>query len=42
MNRERPLLINPYFDDPAEYFAWRADDILREVKVTPNSEKFPS
>ena len=38
--QERPLLLNPYFDDPAEYFAWRADDVLREVEVTPNSENF--
>ena len=38
--QERPRLLNPYFDDPAEYFAWRADDVLREVEVTPNSESF--
>ena len=38
--QERPLLLNPYFDDPDEYFAWRADDVLREVEVTPNSENF--
>lgn len=38
--QERPRLLNPYFDDPAEYFAWRADDVLREVEVTPNSENF--
>ena len=38
--QERPLLLNPYFDDPVEYFAWRADNVLREVEVTPNSEKF--
>ena len=38
--QERPLLINPYFDDPAEYFAWRVDDVLREVEITPNSENF--
>ena len=38
--QERPLLLNPYFDDPVEYFAWRADDVLREVEVTPNSENF--
>ena len=37
---ERPRLLNPYFDDPAEYFAWRADDVLKEVEVTPNSENF--
>ena len=38
--QERPLLLNPYFDEPTEYFAWRADDVLREVEVTPNSENF--
>lgn len=38
--QERPFLLNPYFDDPAEYFAWRADDVLREVEVSPNSENF--
>ncbi|MCY3550006.1 MAG: hypothetical protein OXN27_13635 [Candidatus Poribacteria bacterium] len=38
--QERPLLLNPYFDDPVEYFAWRADDVLREVEITPNSENF--
>ncbi len=38
--QEHPLLINPYFDDPAEYFAWRADNVLREVEITPNSENF--
>ena len=38
--QERPLLLNPYFDDPAEYFAWRADEVLKEVEITPNSENF--
>ena len=38
--QEQPLLLNPYFDDPAEYFAWRADDVLEEVEITPNSENF--
>ena len=38
--QERPLLLNPYFDDPAEYFAWRADDVLKEIEVTPNSKNF--
>lgn len=38
--QEHPLLINPYFDDPAEYFAWRPDDVLKEVEVTPNTENF--
>ena len=36
--QERPLLLNPYLNDPAEYFAWRADDVLKEVEVTPNTE----
>ena len=36
--QERPLLLNPYFDDPAAYFAWRADDVLREVEITANPE----
>lgn len=36
---ERPLLINPYFDDPAEYFAWRVDDVPKEVEITANSER---
>lgn len=38
--QERPLLLNPYFDEPTQYFAWRADDVLREVEITPNSENF--
>ena len=36
--QERPLLLNPYFDEPAAYFAWHADDVLREVEITPNPE----
>ncbi len=36
--QERPLLLNPYFDEPADYFAWRADDVLREVEITANPE----
>ena len=34
-NTERPYLLNPYFDEPADYYAWRADDILREVELVP-------
>ncbi|NJK97896.1 MAG: hypothetical protein HC905_25980, partial [Bacteroidales bacterium] len=33
--KEKPFLINPYFDDPEKYFAYEADDILKEVKVVP-------
>ena len=36
--QERPLLLNPYFDEPAAYFAWHADDVLREVEITANPE----
>lgn len=37
---ERPLLINPYLDDPRDYFAWEVDTILEEVALTalPNSD----
>ena len=38
--QERPLLLNPYFDDPTKYFAWRVDDVLGEVEITPNSGNF--
>jgi uncharacterized protein (TIGR02646 family) len=30
---ERALLINPYFDNPATYFAYEADDLTKEVKI---------
>jgi uncharacterized protein (TIGR02646 family) len=30
---ERPLLINPYYENPEDYFAYEADDILREVSI---------
>ena len=33
--QERPLLLNPYFDDPANFFAWEANDVLREVDLIP-------
>ena len=36
--QERPLLLNPYFDEPSNYFAWRADDVLREVEITSDPE----
>ncbi len=37
--QERPLLLNPYFDEPSEYFAYRADDVLREVEITADSDE---
>ncbi len=33
--QERPLLLNPYVDNPVAYFAWRADDVLEEVELVP-------
>lgn len=30
---EGALLINPYFDNPATYFAYEADDLTEEVKI---------
>lgn len=32
---ERPALLNPYLDHPANYFSYDADDTLAEVKVVP-------
>jgi len=40
---ERPFLLNPYFDNPGAFFAWKVDDLLREVEVVPlndNMNKF--
>lgn len=30
---ERPLLLNPYIDNPSNIFAWQADDTLKEVEL---------
>ncbi|MFQ5796237.1 MAG: hypothetical protein ACE5JP_14470 [Candidatus Bipolaricaulia bacterium] len=32
---ERPLLLNPYFDDPTNFFAWHADENTKEVELIP-------
>lgn len=34
---ERPLPINPYTDDPSDFFAWRADENIEEVELVANS-----
>ena len=42
-NTERPLIINPYVDNPVDYFAYEIDDTKREVRVVPidsSVEKF--
>ena len=36
-NQERPLLLNPYFDKPDLFYAWEADDTLREVRLVPTN-----
>jgi hypothetical protein len=35
---EAPLLINPYIEDPAKYFAYIADDNLSEVAIVPTTK----
>jgi uncharacterized protein (TIGR02646 family) len=37
---EVALLLNPYFDDPATYFAYEADDTTEEVKIIPAEPKY--
>lgn len=32
---ERPLLLNPYYDNLAEFFAWRADKFQETVELIP-------
>lgn len=40
--QERPLLLNPYYDDPVDFYAWDADDTLGEVELIPaNPEATP-
>jgi len=33
--QEKAFLLNPYFDDPQEYFAYQADDLTQEVIIVP-------
>ncbi len=35
--QERPLLLNPYYDQPDLFYAWEADDLVREVRLAPAS-----
>ena len=42
---ERPFIVNPYIDDPAQWFAWDANDTLRRVKPVavagvPDAQRF--
>lgn len=38
-DQERPLLLNPYFDQPDLFYAWVADGVLREVQLVPASQQ---
>lgn len=35
--QEFTLLVNPYLEDPGDYFRWRADEVIREVELIPIS-----
>jgi uncharacterized protein (TIGR02646 family) len=37
---ERPLLLNPYFDDPSEFFAWKVETVLEHVILIPKKTKY--
>lgn len=34
---EQAYLLNPYFDNPVNFIAYEADDVLAEVKIVPKS-----
>ncbi len=40
--QEQAHLLNPYFDDPSNYIAYEADDVLEEVKIIPINSNFKS
>ena len=35
---ERPSAINPYHEDPEPFFAWEADDVIRQVRLLPRDD----
>lgn len=35
LQKEEALLINPYLDNPEDFFAYEADEVLREVSIVP-------
>ena len=37
---EKAYLINPYFDDPSVFFAYKADDVTEEVTIIPTKAKY--
>jgi len=38
--KEKALLLNPYFDNPSEYFSYEADDTTEEVKIIAAKPEF--
>jgi hypothetical protein len=38
--KEKSLLLNPYFDNPATFMAYEVDNTLKEVKVIPSKPKY--
>ena len=38
LRREKPLLLNPYLDDPADWFIWEYDDNEKAVRLIPKSD----
>jgi hypothetical protein len=38
--QESAFLLNPYFDNPAKYIAYEADDLLEEIKIIPANPQF--
>lgn len=38
--QEQALLLNPYVDDPTQYFAYEADDVTQEVTLVPAAPRY--
>lgn len=38
--REKAYLLNPYFEQPQDYYAYAADDVLKEVKIVPTKPEY--
>jgi uncharacterized protein (TIGR02646 family) len=36
--KERPLILNPYIDDPTRFFAWEVIEGISEVRLVPNAD----
>ncbi|MEO6832026.1 MAG: hypothetical protein ABI378_06760 [Chitinophagaceae bacterium] len=38
--KEKAYLINPYFEKPQDFYAYAADDMLKEVKIVPTKPEY--